>query len=512
MPLSQKFGRLEKSGSSHGAPSDTPGGFPVDSSTGYTIDAVPEESRSSKNNLRRLEHSTGALFGGQTLAGAERADSQSGQSAAEGSPFGLNVGCPVDEGEAAGNGPSIQGAGREKRTGKWSLPLSAMGFGEEGVCAGDARAPFLQRGGGIPDSPQAAIGAPARGGSFPRNAEAHSGDDLRSGPVHARNPEPLSGIPTVLSPARKAQTQLLYPPHSGHAAAGQARSIATGEHSRPLDPRALAQLRSAGRQNIRLLQLQNPSNYCYANSNVLAIAWTIAHTSEAHSTVFADSRFMRFLAWLTTQIRPVTLWHTMQWQTITSHWSRPGQEHDASEFLQSLMQEVFQAGKVGTWESRLQVNSHSPAQAEDCGTTWPLPLSAALSPDVDSSIQNLIDARSAQASPHALSSLPAVLALQIARFTDQGDKCPGKVAPLWSFAMPFYRNDGVDLEHTSYRVTAIIYHVGESILQGHYRAVLFEDGMPAHHTDDGRKAVKLRPRDFNFILCNCYVIFAVKSS
>ena len=156
------------------------------------------------------------------------------------------------------------------------------------------------------------------------------------------------------------------------------------------------------------------------------------------------------------------------------------------------MREGFQAGKVGTWESRIQVDNESPAQAEDCGTTWPLPLSAGLSPEADNSIQSFIDPWSAQANPHTLSSLPAVLALQIARFTDQGDKCPGKVVPLWSFAMPYYRNEGVDLEHASYRVTAIIYHIGESILQGHYRAVLFEDGMPAHHTDDGRKSTKLR--------------------
>ena len=325
-------------------------------------------------------------------------------------------------------------------------------------------------------------------------------------------PAPCRSSTSIRWMWRQDQPQLLHPPDSGHATAGQARPITAGEYGRPLDPRALDQLRSAGGQQIRCLKLQNPSNYCYANSNVLAIAWTFAHAPEAHSTVFADSQFMRFLVWLTTQTRPVTLWHTLEWQTITSHWKRPGHQHDASEFLQSLMQEVFQAGKVGTWESRIQVANHSPAQAEDCGTTWPLPLSAVLIPDADNSIQSLVDAWSAQANPHALSSLPAVLALQIARFTDQGYKCPGKLSPPWSFAMAYYRNEGLEIEHTSYRITAIIYHIGESILQGHYRAVLFEDGMPAHHTDDGRKSTKLRSRDLNFILRNCYVIFATKSS
>ena len=104
------------------------------------------------------------------------------------------------------------------------------------------------------------------------------------------------------------------------------------------------------------------------------------------------------------------------------------------------------------------------------------------------------------------------MALQLARFTDQGDKCPGKLSPQWTFALPYYRNDGVEIEHALYEVKAIIYHIGESILQGHYRAVLLEDGMPLHHTDDGRKAVKVRPRDLDPILRNCYVIFATKSS
>ena len=65
-------------------------------------------------------------------------------------------------------------------------------------------------------------------------------------------------------------------------------------------------------------------------------------------------------------------------------------------------------------------------RADDCGTTWPLPLSAALSPDEEHSIQNLIDTWGAQANLHALSSLPGTLALQIARFTDQGVKGSGK--------------------------------------------------------------------------------------
>ena len=72
--------------------------------------------------------------------------------------------------------------------------------------------------------------------------------------------------------------------------------------------------------------------------------------------------------------------------------------------------------------------------------------------------------------------------------------------------------NGIDIAHASYQVTAIVYHLGDSILQGHYRAVLFEEGIPAYHTEDGRKAIRLRPRDLDNILNNAYLLFAVKSS
>ena len=365
---------------------------------------------------------------GQALAGAEGENPQPSYPAAAGSPPGLSVGCPADEGEATADRPSSEGFSRTKRSdGEWDFPLPTMGFREEGVCAGDPGAPLLPRRGGGSDDSQAVIDPPARDSSLSRNAEAHSRDDQRSGALHARNTKPLSGISTVLSLARKAQPQRVRPPHCSHLETGEALSFAPREHCRSLAPGDLAQFRSAGRQNISLLQLQNPSNYCYGNPG---------------------------------------------YRLITT--------------------------------PRLRRRIVAPR--------GPCLLSAALRPAAESSLQSLIDVWSAQAIPHAVRNLPAVMALQLARFTDHGDKCPGKISPQWSFAVPYYRNDGVEIEHALYKVTAIIYHIGESILQGHYRAVLLEDGLPIHHTDDGRKAVKVRPRDLDQILRNCYVIFAVKSS
>ena len=50
----------------------------------------------------------------------------------------------------------------------------------------------------------------------------------------------------------------------------------------------------------------------------------------------ADSPFIRFIGWLSTQTRPVLLWSTMAWQSITASWPHPGRQRDTSEFLQFL--------------------------------------------------------------------------------------------------------------------------------------------------------------------------------
>ena len=67
--------------------------------------------------------------------------------------------------------------------------------------------------------------------------------------------------------------------------------------------------------------------------------------------------------------------------------------------------------------------------------------------------------------------------------------------------------------HSLLKVVAVTYHLGNRILQGHYRTVLFEDGPPMHHhTEDGKKTLKFKLRDLRMVLRNAYIIYAVKSS
>ena len=459
--------------------------------------------------FRGLEHSAGARFGGQALAQAERAVCQSGVPAAEGRSAGLDVGCHAEASQATEDRSSIErGCGEERPGGERRVPTLAMGSGEKGVHISEPASSLLQGGDRRAHQLEDAGGTPTCDISLPRHAEAHGGDDLRNRPVHARDSKQISGVTAGLLPVRQDEQELVRPPRLGHLAT--ARQIAAGEHGRSIAARLVSLLPPQGRHQLKSPQLRNTSNYCYANASVLALMWTITYIQEAQRMIVVDSPFIRFIGWLSTQTRPVLLCSTIAWQSITQSWPHPGRQHDTSEFLQFLTPEVFQADEVGKWESRVQIAGNL-VQADDCGTTWPLPLSAALHPEADNSIQSLIDIGGAQANLHALSRLPGMLALQIARFTDQGIKCSGRIVPSWSFAVPYFPNEGIDVEHSLYQVTAIVYHVGP-FLQGHYRAVLFEEGVPSHHTDDGKKAVKFRPRDLSLVLSNAYLIFANKSS
>ena len=107
----------------------------------------------------------------------------------------------------------------------------------------------------------------------------------------------------------------------------------------------------------------------------------------------------------------------------------------------------------------------SRAQALDRGHVWPLPVSAALSPESSQTIQQLLDTWHAHAHRHAVRDMPSLAALQIAKF----DECLGKLSPEWPLALPYFNGPGIDVKHSLYKAAAITYQLGAMILQGHYR-------------------------------------------
>ena len=54
--------------------------------------------------------------------------------------------------------------------------------------------------------------------------------------------------------------------------------------------------------------------------------------------------------------------------------------------------------------------------------------------------------------------------------------------------------------------------MGDSILPGHYRAVLLEDECITYRTEDVRKALKLKAKNVAIALSNANIIYAVRSS
>ena len=84
-----------------------------------------------------------------------------------------------------------------------------------------------------------------------------------------------------------------------------------------------------------------------------------------------------------------------------------------------------------------------------------MPLSAALCPADESTLQQLLDTWSSLAQSHAVKDMLPLIALQIARFTDMGQTRSGKISPDWHFALPSSSGPGIHVEHLLFRVVAI---------------------------------------------------------
>eukprot|EP00439_Symbiodinium_sp_Y106_P081331 s12_g20.t1 len=129
----------------------------------------------------------------------------------------------------------------------------------------------------------------------------------------------------------------------------------------------------------------------------------------------------------------------------------------------------------------------------DQGGLWPLILSVPLTTDGSdrdpASLQKLLIAWRNQPARHALwcsATLPELLPVQVNRFDDSG--CKVHRAIRWSNAVYVPVFTGPSLQTTSqrYLVTSVVYHLGPTRLQGHYRAALADNGQLCHVTDDNQ--------------------------
>ena len=275
---------------------------------------------------------------------------------------------------------------------------------------------------------------------------------------------------------------------------------------------------------VQRLRLSNHSNHCYANAAMHSIAW-LACTPPG--ILCADPTLCRFLRWLarpqpqSSARQPTNLWSTRPWITLMQEWQEPNRQHDIGEFLQFLAPKLAPGHDHDRWQAR-ELSAESAIQVMDQGTLWPLALTASLaaSPqsqdpnpvpcDTPVSLQKLVIQWRNQAARHAMMSEPAWLPLQVSRFDSQGYKHYRQVHISDAVYLPSFVGDTLQTKSQRYQLKAVIFHLGDTLLAGHYRAALCEAGRIVSITEDGLTAQPANEADVQAVYSNAYVFMLRK--
>ena len=188
-------------------------------------------------------------------------------------------------------------------------------------------------------------------------------------------------------------------------------------------------------------------------------------------------------------------------------------QHDASEFLQHLHRAFASATDCGFWQARLSTAETDVAQVTDQGSLWPLvlavPLNAARGAR-QASLQHLLVQWRNQASRHAFASadsLPVLFAVQIHRFGPNGSKLLNPVQWGAAVYVPAFTDNGVHTTSQRYIVDSVIFHLGESVHQGHYRVVFSSEGSAKFITDDNKHTCPVASGEVETAQKNSYIFF-----
>ena len=238
----------------------------------------------------------------------------------------------------------------------------------------------------------------------------------------------------------------------------------------------------------------------------LSILW-MSSCSQADFTICHDG-LRKFLQWLSIQHKPQPIWDNWSWQMLTKSWPHPLRSQDVATFLAFLQPMIF-TGNAGQWQSRVLSPNLADIQHQvvQSGHVWPITLPDVLSSATACTLQQLVDAWHSQAQVHGLSDLSHFVALRIPRFGPDGIQVLGQIIAFWKVCLPYFTDPSGALAHIPYAAHSVITHEGDSILQGHYRAVLLEAGALKYVMEDGKKPAKLTPRLTKLLGNQMYIVF-----
>ena len=522
-PRPGKNGGQGGSGPPQGAlpPSPTAGRHNCVSANGSGLYAVPQDLHEAQAPGRRggrqaVGHCQQPLPGSSGLAREEGQQSRQPHQHPEDHPGALHDERPLrahlSPGRPGRGHPSLGELGDH---GKRVLPLHEMESGEKVSredTTGASDAGTSERACG--DDHQA-LGVSESCAALPCAAQADKGDELGGGPLLSRNTQSMLGVAAHIFGFRTPRLQFSDAPGGLQPPPLQAGSRPTGEGHR--GGGATLVMDEAA---IKAMKLGNQHNYCYANATLTAILWLFAQASWAIDPPRASFR-QSLQQVLGCRGRMCHLWQLASWKQAVQPWRATGQQ-DAAEFLQSISPHLIQQSLRVEWEARTAPSAPAlPSEVIDAGSFWPLPLSARLCANPGaraSSLQDLVEqwthqVHDGQARTFAAADEPPqCVLLQVARFSDRGDKLDGPILPPFIVNFPYFVGPGNATQRAQYTVHSIIYHLGRSTTSGHYRAALLKRGKILFLTDDGRAAQPVPMQHLHTVYSNSYIFCLTKNA
>ena len=288
------------------------------------------------------------------------------------------------------------------------------------------------------------------------------------------------------------------------------------------DPEPLDQ----ARLTVTKLRLANPSNHCYANSVILAVAWGHAGSPQSFQPSLPLGRMLRWLVRhaplpQTDHARnTVDLWALRVWRQIVHTWQAPHSQHDAGEFVQFLASHLHVDHARYEWQAREEAPSGQ-VIVRDRGCFWPLILSLPLQTDGPSqsvpsshvagiSVQRLVIQWRNQPARHAACDLPPWLPLQVSRFNAAHEKITTPVHFSPAIYLPVFTGTGLQTTSIRYALHSVIFHIGRSKFSGHYRTALCQSGQLRFLTDDGVEAIQASEYDRRSVEENAYILLFIR--
>ena len=243
------------------------------------------------------------------------------------------------------------------------------------------------------------------------------------------------------------------------------------------------------------LQLRNDANQCYANSLVLALAWTV----QRHGGPTAVSLQALLLKLQRARAgQPLMLRKLQEWRPFAQGWLRPLQQHDVAELFMHMCKRAQGFPDCCRWTVQRVAADGVPAEP---GGDGPILMQLRhTNGTAHATLQDCFEGWHEQLHLYAIDGARPMLVVQLSRFVGHGIFCTKDTAEisLGSGVVHVPCIAARDVTHVPYRVVAAIIHIGASPMSGHYRAVLLSPGSEgagalegARITDDNTRPVPL---------------------